>query len=147
MFNNVRGCICFAIASICLILGCTTFYCTGERVKVGDLVNDNGTHTLVFFATWDMESVLDARRVGKLLLGCDSVYIVALDEHRSIVHETMVRNSLDLYYDTLMYYQDRPELYSQILDINENLDGQVTVVFVKDGRVRMTYKKIPDEKD
>lgn len=125
-----------------MILSCTSFRVTDDKCKVGDAVSDTASYTMVFFSTWDAESVVNARRVGKQLLNADSLVLVSLDDKKSITQEIANRNNLDLYYDTVVYYKDNPNLYKQFLDDTDNIANEVSVAFIQNGRVKMIYKRI-----
>lgn len=125
-----------------MILSCTSFRVTDDKCKVGDAVSDTATYTMVFFATWDAESVVNARRIGKQLLNADSLVLVSLDDKKSITQEIANRNNLDLYYDTVVYYKDNPNLYKQFLDNSDNLVDKASVVFIQNGRIKMVYKRL-----
>ena len=132
----------FLLFCCIMILSCTSFRMTDDKCKVGDAVSDTATYTMVFFATWDAESVVNARRIGKQLLSVDSLVLVSLDDKKSITQEIVNRSNLDLYYDTIVYYKDNPKLYKQFLDDTDNIADEVSVVFIQNGRIKMIYKRI-----
>lgn len=127
---------------ICIImLSCTTFCCTTEKVKIGDIIgeNDNMSYTIVFFATWDAESVIKAKTIGSQFLEKDSLILVSLDDYASITEEMVDKNNLGVYYDTLVYYKDNPKFYNQFIDSFDVFKTDISAYFVQNGRIKMLY--------